>query len=1177
MAAMNLQFLSVLLFTALLLRKGAPQCASVCGCMTEPTRCCLVLPENANPGTLVGRDNSTDTVNKLKNFTNPRFIISHTLNGTFRVAENNLTIYTERKIDRETETLGANNLNFVQNGYCILVAITVQEATIQDFILINVQISEVNDNRPTFSKQEYVIDVDETTTTAPLLVCTQEIQTQLTAVDADTESGEIEYSIANGNDIFQVENVNDPCVINRHGVELDYERPPISYSFTLVATDPDNSSLRSEVNVTYNLRDVNDNPPLFVSQNNSISILESTPIGSEIHQFQAIDVDSGLNGGSNIIYGINDGSVFQINSSTGFLKLIDTVDAEGISSYVLVISASDMGQPPMTGTIQVVINIQDVNELASITFIDQGIFEITENVVLPFASPIRRIKITDMDKTQHNRNNSIQIVAGKEFTIFPARSSTYLLQQRASVDYETNPTISIRMEVTEYGDPILRQTLTHNLTVIDQNDVYPNLTETIFNYEEENDGNQQIVNLSDYVVDDDDGMNGEIGMYELVSVRSQNDMDLTNQFAGQFSRSTGILSASGFQLDRERLGDFLTFIVNITDMGEPPLSNEIMFTVNLNDINDNFPVFENPTYTFHFRENQDVGSFVGQVHAIDADEMKNAIVNYSIISSQSQFSINESTGVIRSRESFDRELIGMYNLTIIARDSGIVQESPDSTVVIIIIDDENDDYPNFSENTKNFLIDTNLDQGSVVGRVIAVDNDEYPFNIVIYEMNSTTDVFSIRNNRSGEIILEQSLNQEIIYTINISAFNEGHRENNSVITVTISVTKSPQELAFFVVSAGVGLLVVVMIVLVVMLLLCMCCKNRRAKKKYNARKIHNDLNNTNHISILKIPATTGVAGRGRVTFKESVEETHYNEQSVVNDTIDTIRKESITKFDSSPQAPHPYVMLEPIPQEDITVVNLEMSPMNGNITNHLYSMRPHSPIIHVVGGGDNREGERDYSQGTNSSDGHTYMDDEESTFSDDDASIVNETISRFGTDHPDLSIQYETPSTHSHLELHRHLPPISHRQHNNSSLAQLHAHNLAQLAEVNRHQHYGLSYQSGHDHSLTVTSHGHLQKSSSTHSSHSPPSPHSPHHMVASSSSKHHQGTRNYPHPLVMPDAFPRNATDIHRFPIKSYQDDYGEESTYASTELDEALGFNLEIEPGIISLTATDYGDTEL
>ena len=61
-----------------------------------------------------------------------------------------------------------------------------------------------------------------------------------------------------------------------------------------------------------------------------------------------------------------------------------------------------------------------------------------------------------------------------------------------------------------------------------------------------------------------------------------------------------------------------------------------------------------------------------------------------------------------------------------------------------------------------------------------------------------------------------------------------------------------------------------------------------------------------------------------------------------------------------------------------------------------------------------------------------------------------------------------------------------------------------------------------------------------------------------------------------MPDAFPGD-TDMRRFPIGSYAD-YGEASTYASADLDEALGFNnLDVEPGIISLTATDYEDTEL
>ena len=67
-----------------------------------------------------------------------------------------------------------------------------------------------------------------------------------------------------------------------------------------------------------------------------------------------------------------------------------------------------------------------------------------------------------------------------------------------------------------------------------------------------------------------------------------------------------------------------------------------------------------------------------------------------------------------------------------------------------------------------------------------------------------------------------------------------------------------------------------------------------------------------------------------------------------------------------------------------------------------------------------------------------------------------------------------------------------------------------------------------------------------------------------------------------MPDAFPppRPPSDVHRFDsfIPSFTD-YGDTSTYASTELNEALEFKYEAEPDFCSLTATDYGenDTEL
>ena len=76
-----------------------------------------------------------------------------------------------------------------------------------------------------------------------------------------------------------------------------------------------------------------------------------------------------------------------------------------------------------------------------------------------------------------------------------------------------------------------------------------------------------------------------------------------------------------------------------------------------------------------------------------------------------------------------------------------------------------------------------------------------------------------------------------------------------------------------------------------------------------------------------------------------------------------------------------------------------------------------------------------------------------------------------------------------------------------------------------------------------------------------------------------HTNSRNYPQPLVMPDAFPppRPPSNVHRF--DSYTPsftDYGDTSTYTSTELNEALEFNYEVEPDFCSLTATDFGEAE-
>ncbi|TRY91652.1 hypothetical protein DNTS_028325, partial [Danionella cerebrum] len=96
-------------------------------------------------------------------------------------------------------------------------------------------------------------------------------------------------------------------------------------------------------------------------------------------------------------------------------------------------------------------------------------------------------------------------------------------------------------------------------------------------------------------------------------------------------------------------------------------------------------------------ENKPAGTFVLQVHAVDADEGANGKVAYGFMHKDSTvpaFSIDPETGVIITAVKFDRERQREYAVTVTATD-----QAADPLIGIcqlnILILDENDNSPKF--------------------------------------------------------------------------------------------------------------------------------------------------------------------------------------------------------------------------------------------------------------------------------------------------------------------------------------------------------------------------------------------------------------------------------------------------------------------------------------------------
>ena len=143
---------------------------------------------------------------------------------------------------------------------------------------------------------------------------------------------------------------------------------------------------------------------------------------------------------------------------------------------------------------------------------------------------------------------------------------------------------------------------------------------------------------------------------------------------------------------------------------------ESMVTVIINvlDENDNVPRFHNTEYLGHISESAHVGTVVLMsdnrplvVSATDLDSEQNSNLVYSILQNEalSTFSIDSTTGAIRSIAPLDREVIAEYNFTVAVRDSGTPRLSSASNAhVSISITDVNDVAPRFLEQEYSAMV-----------------------------------------------------------------------------------------------------------------------------------------------------------------------------------------------------------------------------------------------------------------------------------------------------------------------------------------------------------------------------------------------------------------------------------------------------------------------------------------
>ena len=122
-------------------------------------------------------------------------------------------------------------------------------------------------------------------------------------------------------------------------------------------------------------------------------------------------------------------------------------------------------------------------------------------------------------------------------------------------------------------------------------------------------------------------------------------------------------------LDRETQSIHRLILV-CQDGGSPPLWSQATFDVEVTDVNDNTPRFDQPTYSADVLENNYLGVVLVRLRASDADFGVSAKITYQLESLEygRYFDVDYETGVLVAKTSLDHELNAHFRFHVLAVD-----------------------------------------------------------------------------------------------------------------------------------------------------------------------------------------------------------------------------------------------------------------------------------------------------------------------------------------------------------------------------------------------------------------------------------------------------------------------------------------------------------------------------
>uniref|UniRef100_A0A671U818 Cadherin domain-containing protein n=1 Tax=Sparus aurata TaxID=8175 RepID=A0A671U818_SPAAU len=545
-----------------------------------------------------------------------------------------------------------------------------------EFYSVTVEITDINDNAPSFEKSDMKFRISESAVVGAKFVLER-------AVDLDVGTNSLQSYVLKPSDNFLLKLHNQAD--GTKNVEMVLQKPLDReknefISLALTALDGGEPQMSGTMQILITVLDANDNAPVFTQPIYKGTVAENAAKGTIVTTVSASDADHGLNG--KITYAITNTfddvrQMFEVNEENGEVRLVGRLDYEKKRSFQINVRAMDNGG--LTDSCKVIVDVVDINDNEPTIKIMSKSTVISES-----ANPNTVVTMINIQDPDSGENGKVQCFINENipFVLKSTSNNFYSLLTDSDLDRERASEYNISVTCSDEGVPSLSSSVTLTLQISDVNDNAPVFERSAYEaYIVEN----NTPGLSIFTVrarDADWNQNARVSY--ILEDSSVNGVPVSSYVS--VSADSGVIHAVR-SFDYEQIKDF-HFRVKAQDGGSPPLSSNVSVKIMIQDQNDNPPQVLYPVQTGGslvaemVPRSADVGYLVTKVVAVDVDSGQNAWLSYKLqkATDRALFEVGLQNGEIRTiRQVTDKDAV-KQRLTVIVEDNG--QPSRSATVIV---------------------------------------------------------------------------------------------------------------------------------------------------------------------------------------------------------------------------------------------------------------------------------------------------------------------------------------------------------------------------------------------------------------------------------------------------------------------------------------------------------------